>query len=696
MTTLSPTPTSPIIRNDEPIDHAESDTLGRSKLAKVLIEELDDLDATSGAIMAIMGPWGSGKTSLLNLMTTEIERENRFAVVRFNPWMFSGSEELVERFFGELADQRGKKSDKLKDIATKVGSYGSLLKPLRFVPGVATFAEAGGAVLETFSNYGNRQPGITETRYGLRLDLESMSGKILVVIDDVDRLSPMETADVFRLVRLVGNFPNVVYLIAFDRGRVETSLSSVHGDGTSYLEKIVQFPFELPEIADTVLEEHVRSEISRVTSDIAAEFRIDYGAWSTTLPSIVMPLIKNLRDIRRLSPALRVSLRSLEGRVDLGDVIAMETIRLLRPSLFRQLSQVADALVLPKQSGLFSRHSEEQLTLEITRLLESQGDERQFATTVISHLFPLSSERQGKGPDYRGTLEDLKRNDRIGFAPVLGLYLNRTAGSLLESIWKSREITIQADDLFEVKRLFDTTPDTTLRELLQEIPQVADSANEIHVENLLAAGLESIGRLPEFSSVMFERSVRGVVWHYVFGLLRGDSTPPNKNQLVEKVYDKIDNLSAKQIVLEVATYEGEQYKAIVSQEVSERLALRLRIGIENATPASLQSERFFASLLEWQVKQTGTAFPSICWKEASFGRALLMAISHPRPTEVSLQPGGGYLPRSLLWEDLLAIVGGVEAARELIDLHRDDSSVASIVAMADRYLSGDRPDIINR
>ena len=58
-----------------------------------------------------------------------------------------------------------------------------------------------------------------------------------------------EIRQMFQLVKLLGDFPNTIYLLAFDREVVVESLKSVQeGVGEEYLEKIVQIPFELPAI----------------------------------------------------------------------------------------------------------------------------------------------------------------------------------------------------------------------------------------------------------------------------------------------------------------------------------------------------------------------------------------------------------------------------------------------------------------
>src|SRR6478752_3666727 len=115
---------------DDPITAVEDDLLGRERLADVLAAEIGSLDAQYGAVVAITGPWGSGKTSLMNLTAARLRKDRAvLGVVEFNPWLFSGAEQLAENLLTELATQlRDQESHKAKAqrIATK--ATGTLLK----------------------------------------------------------------------------------------------------------------------------------------------------------------------------------------------------------------------------------------------------------------------------------------------------------------------------------------------------------------------------------------------------------------------------------------------------------------------------------------------------------------------------------------------------------------------------------------
>src|SRR5687767_5203891 len=111
-----------MVNSDNPICDTKQDVLGRAELARAFVRQVRSLDASEGVVVGVLGAWGSGKTSFVNLARPEFERV-RVPVLYFNPWMFSGAEQLVESFFGELAAQL-KLEPKLAAIGKRLGEYG--------------------------------------------------------------------------------------------------------------------------------------------------------------------------------------------------------------------------------------------------------------------------------------------------------------------------------------------------------------------------------------------------------------------------------------------------------------------------------------------------------------------------------------------------------------------------------------------
>src|SRR5690606_26651920 len=86
--------------------------------------------------------------------------------------------------------------------------------------------------------------------------LQSANLPILVVMDDLDRLTPQELLVVFKLIRLVGNLPNVYYLVSFDEQTLIDILCRTDLVGSDpqrareFIEKIIQVRLDLPAFRD--------------------------------------------------------------------------------------------------------------------------------------------------------------------------------------------------------------------------------------------------------------------------------------------------------------------------------------------------------------------------------------------------------------------------------------------------------------
>jgi predicted KAP-like P-loop ATPase len=56
-------------------------------------------------VAALVGPWGQGKSSVLNMVKEQFEGDHGRTVLMFNPWMVAGRAQLVSAFFEQVAGQ---------------------------------------------------------------------------------------------------------------------------------------------------------------------------------------------------------------------------------------------------------------------------------------------------------------------------------------------------------------------------------------------------------------------------------------------------------------------------------------------------------------------------------------------------------------------------------------------------------------
>jgi predicted KAP-like P-loop ATPase len=320
---------------DDPIQSSAEDRLGRAEFALALANQVATARADRGFVVGLIGPWGSGKTSVLNLLEEELRGREEVTVVRFNPWLFSGTEQLLARFFEELIAQLSSKQDQqLKTVANRLESYARILRPAAGLPilggwaaSVASVGELGGKALRFRTRF--KAESIEGKRHELEQALQQSRSRIVIVIDDIDRLRADEIRDVVRLVRLTGHFPRTVYVLAFDRERVEQALDDgISGYGRAYLDKILQAPYDIPAPREPDITQHLLERIQQVVESRTVGPFEDRD-WTNIFHLIIRPLFSTIRDVHRYINALPVTLDVLTDEVALADVLALEAVRVL-------------------------------------------------------------------------------------------------------------------------------------------------------------------------------------------------------------------------------------------------------------------------------------------------------------------------------------------------------------------------------
>ena len=422
---------------DNPIQHSKDDALGRAAMASAFARQVLTLDATEGVVVGVLGAWGSGKTSFINMARDDFVAAD-LGVIDFNPWMFSGAEQLVESFFTEIAAPSKWVRAELRlgiiSLTTEKPSPVGLCSGGRFRDQrIRGGAKALSKLLQ------RRREGTAKRREKLSDELAAIERPIVVVLDDVDRLSTEEIRDVFKLVRLTASFPNIVYLVAFDRVRVERALAEQGVPGRDYLEKILQVIVDLPAVPEEVLNRQIFEALNQAIAQAGDPEDVDPAVWQDVFMEIVRPLIRNMRDVRRYAGAVRGSVETLGGQVALADLLAMEAVRLFLPDVFAQLNVSVDGLCTPSEPLGGGVHEDPEPKEAIDRLVKVAGDQSELVKALIQRLFPFAQRHIG-GSGYGSEWTNRFLLDRrVAHESILRLYLERVAGERLTNFNEAKK-----------------------------------------------------------------------------------------------------------------------------------------------------------------------------------------------------------------------------------------------------------------
>lgn len=687
---------------DHPIDTAKDDLLSRSGLAKILATELREIPAEQGSVAAITGDWGSGKTSLLNMVREQLRGRDDVTLVTFNPWLFAGVEQLTVSFLTELGRQLSgeqSKPEKYRDavagVAAKVSDYAASLSVLRLVPFGGAALDAVDGVAKAAKMFAGDDPSIEARRDAITNLLSELQGRIIVLVDDIDRLSSEETKDLFRVIRLTASFPNMVYLLCLDMNVVRLNLTSNGVDGRDYLAKILTVTCQIPS-----LPQHVKRKIFLESlNDVLARHPhgvLDERRWSDSYVTLIERQVRTLRDAKRLLASLPFVLESVADEVDIVDVLVLETLRIMRPDAWDTIRRHAAALTAVRPSSGSTGQEQDQAVDEVVHVMgKDQGRE------LITQLFPSAAARVG-GETFDESWHAIWYGDKlVAHHKILRFYFER-------------EYEPEVAPTSAVDRAIRAMQQGAAQDLQEALGSLAEHSLEDALDRMLGA-VEEVPpeSVPAVIPLLFDlfpslraEANRGmldfgsefVVTRLALRLLR-KLDEGAVTELADYVIQHSNTLFG---AFEMESLVGHRENAghqLVSQVQDEYLKAKLRDRLASTAAEDLATERHLVRILYHvlntaEVITEGPALPQL--SNLSLASAVLRNAVSPVRSQTL---GNSHVSTTyrLNWDILVELFGSEEdlasAVTQVRIAHPDpDEALDRAIKLYDRYASGWRPE----
>lgn len=239
-----------------PLEDIEKDRLGFEEKAQDIATFINNFSPKLPYSLSINGSWGAGKSTMLNFIETKLDN-GKCKVVRFNPWMITEKEDLIKSLFEEIyyAMDEGdfqnaknaffKYARKILPSATKALTFAGAYMH-GFAPAAATTAStiAGDATQVVSDALFDEKP-LSKRKKDLNTMLDETlredGQKIVIMIDELDRLFPDEVVTVFQMIKSNLDLPGLFFVVAMDE---EVVFDALKEKGVSkpdyYLQKIFQ------------------------------------------------------------------------------------------------------------------------------------------------------------------------------------------------------------------------------------------------------------------------------------------------------------------------------------------------------------------------------------------------------------------------------------------------------------------------
>lgn len=305
---------------DIPIVSENEDFLNRSTFAETIAKSITQNKSDHGFVMSLTGKWGVGKSSVVNLINKQLGTlDPTLKIINFQCWRIRGEDSLVLNFFQTLKQEF--KNSQIDDQDIDELFYGIAESLIQVCPVLPLSRK----ILDPIKRRLNAKYSVDGCYTKLRELCQNRKTRILIVLDDIDRLSEDETLLLFQMIKSVASLPYITFLLVYDRELIERVCCKAYpSEGSHYLEKIVQLTIEIPEPTVSQLRKYFIEKLSQVLElDESEKNRL-----RLSLLENISPIFTSFRDVIRLINAFSVKWPIVKNDVDFVDFLALEIIHM--------------------------------------------------------------------------------------------------------------------------------------------------------------------------------------------------------------------------------------------------------------------------------------------------------------------------------------------------------------------------------
>lgn len=302
----------PIFIPDMALQNPKNDVLDYYPVAEQLAKNIATIKKESSFSIGLIAPWGYGKTTFLNFLQSELKKNEEFIILNFNPKISYSISNIQEDFFNTLFSELKKYDFRFSS------SFKNYLKAIDVI-------NENKILKFLFNTHKTWDKEFEKEK--INEAITRISKRIIVIIDDFDRLLSNEIVEVFKLIDGNASFTNLIFITAYDKILINETLQKTYINGeTCYSEKFFNLEIQIPLRPYYKIYNYLMTELAKKLN-LNSEKLLEYHSSFSNITDLLKQYLTTLRDVKRFLNLFINQYKQVEGEVEFYDYFLLYLIK---------------------------------------------------------------------------------------------------------------------------------------------------------------------------------------------------------------------------------------------------------------------------------------------------------------------------------------------------------------------------------
>lgn len=371
----------PILLSEKDVGY---DLFDRDSIVKKLYSSITHCQPEKSYVISLEGKWGTGKTTIINrtkqyLNDSENNEDEYIIIDDFDPWLYGTQDALLLGMLETIVKHAGIKYSPIKNnlLAKEIGKTVTESHPV------------GGLLYNIFYNTKTHMEDVAKLKNQLSTYLHTLNKKVVFIIDNLDRANSDNVIFLFKLIGIVFDLPGIIYVLSFERERINKILQKTDEFDPRFTEKIIQQEIQIPSISEEKLEEVYLICIENLLSaySIPKSHIIEFAP----VARYIVEKSEDIRSFKRMVNSVFSIVFCDDSILDKRDLLALELVHFYTPELYDSIYRNSQYFISHDRNPenyFLTTYNKDKFNQEAKSYYDSIFEQRDAEKKLLAEIFP--------------------------------------------------------------------------------------------------------------------------------------------------------------------------------------------------------------------------------------------------------------------------------------------------------------------